>query len=142
MGALYTLIVREEEIYIAQRTRSSTSEQCGNPATLDEDIELVIPSMFDGCPQVLNTNDQKAARDIYWEAVCTGEDEADWPKLEELLRQSIAKNPFVGEPHLVLAQVLLNMEMYEDAVKQFAEAGLKLLLEWGCSWDKRMPWVA
>ncbi|KAG8060878.1 hypothetical protein GUJ93_ZPchr0002g23653 [Zizania palustris] len=141
MGALYTLIVREEEIYIAQRTRSSTSEQGGDPATLDEDIDLVIPSMFDGCTQVLNTNDQKAARDIYWEAVCTGEDEADWPKLEELLRQSIAKNPFVGEPHLVLAQVLLNMEMYEDAVKQ-AEAGLKLLLEWGCSWDKRMPWEA
>ncbi|KAL5208113.1 hypothetical protein ABZP36_032548 [Zizania latifolia] len=141
MGVLYTLIVREEEIYIAQRTRSSTSQEGGDPAARDEDIDLVIPPVFDGCTQVLNTNDQKAARDIYWEAVCSGEDEADWRKVEELLRQSIAKNPFVGEPHLVLAQVLLNMEMYEDAVKQ-AEAGLKLLLEWGSSWDKRMSWEA
>jgi hypothetical protein len=34
--------------------------------------------------------------------------------------------------------------MYEEAQEQ-AEEGLKLLLEWGSSWDKRMPseaWVS
>jgi hypothetical protein len=39
----------------------------------------------------------------------------------------------------VLAQAYLNMERYGDAQMQ-AEEGLKLLLEWGSSWDKRMPW--
>jgi hypothetical protein len=43
---------------------------------------------------------------------------------------SIEKNPFVGEPHLVLAQVYHNMERYEEAGAE-AEEGLKLLLEWG-----------
>jgi hypothetical protein len=54
---------------------------------------------------------------------------------------SIEKNPFVGEPHLVLAQVYHNMERYEEAGAE-AEEGLKLLLEWGISWDKRMTWKA
>ncbi|KAF0934567.1 hypothetical protein E2562_025658 [Oryza meyeriana var. granulata] len=142
MGALYTLIVREEEIYIAHRKNSSTGQEGDDEsAARDEDIELVTPPVLNGCTEVLSTNDQEAARDLYWEAVCSGDDETDRRNAEELLRQSIAKNPFVGEPHLVLAQVLLNMEMYEEAEEEI-EAGLKLLLEWGSSWDKRMPWEA
>ncbi|XP_006648164.1 uncharacterized protein LOC102709148 [Oryza brachyantha] len=145
MGALYTLIVREEEIYIAHRQQSSSlGRQEGDGR--DEDIELVIPPVFNGCTEVVSADDQKAARDLYWEAVCSGGDgedetETDWRRVEELLRQSIGKNPFVGEPRVVLGQVLLNMEMYEEAEEQ-VEAGLELLLEWGSSWDKRMPWEA
>uniref|UniRef100_A0A0E0K784 DUF6817 domain-containing protein n=1 Tax=Oryza punctata TaxID=4537 RepID=A0A0E0K784_ORYPU len=135
MGALYNLIVREEEIYIAQRKHSNN----GDDSARDEDMELVIPPVFDGCTQVLSTDDQKAARDLYWDAICSGGE--DWRRVEELLGRCIGKNPFVGEPHLVLAQVLLNMEMYEEAEEQI-EAGVKLLLEWGSSWDKRMPWEA
>ena len=137
MGALYSLIVREEEIYIAQRAHTAGRE-ADDSAARDEDIALVIPPVFDGCTKVLNADEQKAARDLYWEAVCSDE-AAERCKVEELLRQSIAKNPFVGEPRLVLAQVCLNMEMYEEVQEQ-AEEGLKLLLEWGSSWDKRMPW--
>ncbi|KAF8779313.1 hypothetical protein HU200_002746 [Digitaria exilis] len=135
MAALYTLIVREEEIYIAHRAHGSTT------ADRDEDIDLVIPPVFHGCTKVLSAQDQKVARDLYWEAVCTGDDASDWHRVEQLLQQSIAKNPFVGEPHLVLAQVYLNLERYGDAQVQ-AEEGLRLLLEWGSSWDKRMPWEA
>uniref|UniRef100_A0A0A9CSK2 Uncharacterized protein n=1 Tax=Arundo donax TaxID=35708 RepID=A0A0A9CSK2_ARUDO len=138
MGALYTLIVREEEIYIARRAHVVGQE--GDDSTdRDEDIDLVIPPVFDGCTKVLNADDQKVARDIYWEAICSGDESTDWHKVEQLLQQSIAKNPFVGEPHLVLAQLYLNMGRYSEAQKQ-AEEGLKLLLEWGSSWDKRMPW--
>ncbi|KAL6635412.1 hypothetical protein ACP70R_028083 [Stipagrostis hirtigluma subsp. patula] len=137
MGALYTLIVREEQIYIAHRAHAATGQEAITDR--DEDIELVIPPVFDGCTKVLNADDQKAARDLYWEAVCNGDEATEWRKVEQLLQQSIAKNPFVGEPHLVLAQVYLNMERYGEAQKQ-AEEGLKLLLEWGSSWDKRMPW--
>ncbi|XP_025804153.1 uncharacterized protein LOC112883131 [Panicum hallii] len=141
MAALYTLIVREEEIYIAQRAHAATTAQEeGNDSTnRDEDIHLVLPPVFDGCTKVLNAQDQKVARDLYWEAVCNGDEASDWHEVEQLLQQSIAKNPFVGEPHLVLAQVYLNMERHGDAQIQ-AEEGLKLLLEWGSCWDKRMPW--
>ena len=138
MGVLYSLIVREEEIYIAHRAHTS-QEGNNSAATRDEDIALVIPPVFDGCTKVLDAEDQKAARDLYWEAVCSDEEATDRSKVEELLRQSITKNPFVGEPRLVLAQMCLNTEMYEEAQEQ-AEEGLKLLLEWGSSWDKRMPW--
>ncbi|VAI51982.1 unnamed protein product [Triticum turgidum subsp. durum] len=138
MGVLYSLIVREEEIYIAHRAHT-TGKEGDDSATRDEDIALVIPPVFDGCTKVLDADDQKAARDLYWEAVCSDEEATDRSKVEELLRQSVAKNPFVGEPRLVLAQMCLNAEMYEEAQEQ-AEEGLKLLLEWGSSWDKRMPW--
>ncbi|KQK02095.1 uncharacterized protein LOC100827583 [Brachypodium distachyon] len=138
MGALYSLIVREEEIYIAHRTHT-TGQEGDETATRDEDIALVIPPVFNGCTKVLNADDQKAARDLYWEAVCSDEEAMDRHRVEELLRQTVAKNPFVGEPRLVLAQVCLNAEMYEEAQEQ-AEEGLKLLLEWGSSWDKRMTW--
>jgi hypothetical protein len=152
MAALYTLILREEEIYIAQRRAHAAAHATADQAAAeeegrDEDIDLVVPPVFDGCTKVLRADDQKAARDLYWEAVCGGggdEEGAsgdDWRRVEQLLQQSIAKNPFVGEPHLVLAQVYLNMERYGDARVQ-AEQGLKLLLEWGSSWDKRMPWEA
>jgi hypothetical protein len=64
-----------------------------------------------------------------------------WGEVEKVLLESIRKNPFVGETHLALAQVYLNMERYEEAGEE-AEEGLKLLLEWGVSWDKRMTWEA
>ena len=48
---------------------------------------------------------------------------------------SIEKNPFVGEPHVVLGQVYLNKGRFEEA-----ERGLNLMLEWGSPWDKRMTW--
>ena len=61
MGALYSLIVREEEIYIAQRAHTAGRE-ADDSAARDEDIALVIPPVFDGCTKVLNADEQKAAR--------------------------------------------------------------------------------
>lgn len=129
MGALYNLIVRDEQL---------SASASGQEQNQDQDLDLVIPPVFHGCTKVLDADDQKAARDLYWEAVCNGDDAAP-DQVEQLLKQSIANNPFVGEPHLVLAQLYLNMERYGDAQEQ-AEQGLKLLLDWGTSWDKRMSW--
>jgi len=53
--------------------------------------------------------------------------------------RSIEKNPFVGEPHVLLGQVYLNKGMFEEAERE-AERGLTLMLEWGSPWDKRMSW--
>ncbi|XP_061357918.1 uncharacterized protein LOC133302189 [Gastrolobium bilobum] len=135
MGALYALIVREEEIFMEEKKRAGLGVV---DHERDEDLELVLPPVFDNCTKVLDAGDQIVARDLYWEAVC------DVPgkglgKVEELLVGSIKKNPFVGEPYVVLSQVYLTEGRFEEAEKH-AERGLTLLLEWGCPWDKRTSW--
>ncbi|KAK7841032.1 hypothetical protein CFP56_015992 [Quercus suber] len=36
----------------------------------DEEIELVVPLVFENCKRVLDVGEQIVARDLYWEAVC------------------------------------------------------------------------
>ncbi|PNT76016.1 uncharacterized protein LOC100845551 [Brachypodium distachyon] len=136
LATLYRLIATDEALRLRE-------EDMGRPVN-DEDagLELVIPPVFDHCSKVLDPGEQVTARDLYWEAICSDEDMAKKKNtvvVEELLRRSIEKNPYVGEPWLVLAQVLLNAGRYEEAEEE-AEQGLKLVLEWGSSWDKRMTW--
>ncbi|CAH9147167.1 unnamed protein product [Cuscuta epithymum] len=135
MGAIYNLIVREEEIYVEQRRRKT-----GRPEepVRDEHIELVIPPVFNFCTKLLDAGDQILARDLYWEAVCDGPKKGlDWA--EQRLKESIEKNPFVGEPHVVLGQIYLSLGRFEEGGVE-AEKGLTLILEWGSPWDKRMSW--
>ncbi|KAL6640980.1 hypothetical protein ACP70R_019161 [Stipagrostis hirtigluma subsp. patula] len=132
LAAVYNLIARDEEL---ERLAAGAGKEEDDKA-----LELVIPPVFEGCTRVLDPEDQKAARDLYWEAICSRDGDADgWKAAEALLREATAKNPFVGEPQLVLAQVLLNTGRYEEALAA-AEVGLRRLLEWGTSWDKRMSW--
>ncbi|KAJ4806073.1 E3 ubiquitin-protein ligase [Rhynchospora pubera] len=132
IAALYSLLAREEEMYIEERKQKGREDKEDGR---DEEIELVLPPVFDYCTKLVDPNDQITARDLYWDAIFIKE----WEKAEKLLVESCAKNPFVGEPHLVLAQVYLNGKRYEEAERE-AEIGLRLLLEWGTSWDKRMTW--
>ncbi|PKA65205.1 hypothetical protein AXF42_Ash013326 [Apostasia shenzhenica] len=133
MGAIYRLIAREEEIYL--REKGEEEEQ------RDNDIELVIPPVFENCTRVLSPEEQRAARDLYWEAAAGGGGGCGegGEKAEKLLRESVERNPFVGEPHVVLAQVYLGMGRWE-AAEAAAEKGLRLILEWGSPWDKRVTW--
>ncbi|KAJ1272799.1 hypothetical protein BS78_06G229300 [Paspalum vaginatum] len=134
LAALYCLIARDEQL----DGLLNTSKDHGDDDTIVG--ELVIPPVFERCTRVLDPEEQKAARDLYWEAICSSvRDDSDMKAVEALLRESIAKNPFVGEPQLVLAQVLLNAGRYEEAAAA-AGRGVRLLLEWGSSWDKRMSW--
>ncbi|CAN6463341.1 unnamed protein product [Victoria cruziana] len=160
MGALYNLIAREEILYITERDRkdggrdhhhaNGRTENGGDHRGTNngdlgseyfsermEEMELVIPPVFDHCTKILDQNDQIEARDLYWEAV-SGVGEAN-EKAAELLARCSEKNPFVGEPHVVLAQTYLSEGKYEEGERE-AEVGLKLMLEWGSSWDKRMTW--
>lgn len=141
MGAVYSLIAREEEIFMEQKKR----ENWAIPRE-DEDIELVIPPVFEWCTGVLCPEEQVEARDFYWEAVCgiktdetKGAHAIRPEKAEELLLRSVEKNPFVGEPHVLLGQVYLSQGRFEEAERE-AERGLRLILEWGSPWDKRMSW--
>ncbi|KAE9451852.1 hypothetical protein C3L33_16246, partial [Rhododendron williamsianum] len=137
MGAIYSLIVREEEILLEKRRREkSGGEGVAIEAGRDEEIELVVPPVFKGCTRVLDAGEQMVAREMYWEAVsCTDGLE----RAEELLVGCIEKNPFVGEPHVVLSQVYLSSGRFEEGEREAME-GLTLLLEWGSPWDKRMSW--
>ena len=136
MGAIYSLIMREEVILKEAQERG-----CGFVVETDrdeEDIELVVPPVFENCIRVLDAGEQVIARDLYWEAVCDMSKRGS-ERAEELLLSSIEKNPFVGEPHVVLGQVYLNKGRFVEAERE-AERGLTLMLEWGSPWDKRMTW--
>ncbi|KAI6676742.1 hypothetical protein NL676_037538 [Syzygium grande] len=144
MGAVYVLVAREEEIFMLEKKSKSNADRKPLSEERDEDIELLVPPVFDSCTRVLGTRDQIEARDKYWEAVCDmskfgGAEHYD--AVERSLRESIEKNPFVGEPRVVLRQLCLGIGRYEEAERE-AEAGLRLLLEWGSPWDKRMSWEA
>ena len=134
IGAVYSLLAREEEIFTEERKRVGAGE---NQVSMDgrhEELELVIPPVFDNCTRVLSSEEQIEARDLYWEAVCEGSKRGlDWA--EELLGRSIEKNPFVGEPYVVLGQICLTNGRFEEAERE-AEKGLRLLLEWGSPWDE------
>lgn len=142
MGAIYSLIAREEEIYLEQRKRNGALPNDDDKKNIserrDEDLELVIPPVFQNCTRVLGTEEQQIGRDLYWEAVCEAP-KIGLEKAEELLVGATEKNPFVGEPHVVLGQIYLGKGRYEEAEEE-AEKGLRLILEWGSPWDKRMSW--
>ncbi|KAK9051288.1 hypothetical protein SSX86_027915 [Deinandra increscens subsp. villosa] len=132
MGAIYTLLVREEEIYMEQRGGETGYRENGF-----EDLELVVPPVFERCTKVLDPGEQMMARDLYWEAVYDQKSSKEMG--EELLMKCIEKNPFVGEPHVLLSQFYVSRGRYEEGERE-GEKGLGLLLEWGCPWDKRISW--
>ncbi|KAL6954523.1 hypothetical protein U1Q18_047553 [Sarracenia purpurea var. burkii] len=140
MGAIYSLIVREEEIFIEKRRRDLDlgikEGLLSSLAGRDEELELVIPPVFENCNRVLDSGEQIVARDLYWEGVCDSASKGD---REMLLQRCVEKNPFVGEPHVVLGQIYLSKGRFEEGGRE-AEKGLTLLLEWGSPWDKRMAW--
>ncbi|VAI09493.1 unnamed protein product [Triticum turgidum subsp. durum] len=131
LAALYRLIATDEQLRHMEdgSTKTTADEQ-------DAGLELRLPPVFDRCSKVLDPSEQIAARDLYWEAICSDGKEG----VESLLRRCIAKNPYVGEPWLVLAQVLLNGGGRWEEAEAAAEEGLRLVVEWGSSWDKRMSW--
>lgn len=137
MAAIYTLLVREEEMYAEERRRADGHVNGIVADNRDEDIELVIPPVFERCTKILDPSEQIVARDLYWEAV--NDEGSKKEKGEEMLLKCIEKNPFVGEPHVLLSQFYLSRGRFEEGERE-AEKGLSLLLEWGCPWDKRISW--
>ncbi|KAH0456186.1 hypothetical protein IEQ34_014093 [Dendrobium chrysotoxum] len=142
MAALYNLILREESLYLQSRKASSHShpqQQYDIPQfERDEALELIVPPVFSNCTKVLGRESQLIARDLYWKAM-TGPANKDMAAAESLLMECCKENGYVAEPHLVLGQVYMALERYEEAERE-AEEGLRLLLEWGSPWDKRMSW--
>uniref|UniRef100_M8C9U2 Uncharacterized protein n=1 Tax=Aegilops tauschii TaxID=37682 RepID=M8C9U2_AEGTA len=95
LAALYRLIATDEQLRHMEQ-EGSTKTAAGDEQ--DEGLELCIPPVFDRCSKVLDPGEQIAARDLYWEAICS------------------------------------------DGKEGVESLGLRLGLEWGSSWDKRMSW--
>ncbi|CAI0444159.1 unnamed protein product [Linum tenue] len=133
MGAVYSLIAREEEIVERELgIRVDAAEM---------EMELVVPPVLKGCTEIVDAKEQMEARELYWEAVAGkgSRSELDLEAAEELLVRSVEKNAVVGEPRVVLAQVYLSKGRFKEAERE-AAVGLRLILEWGSAWDKRMSW--
>lgn len=109
-----------------------------------------LPPIFGRCGVRLEPEAERQARDLYWAAVCApaldpaadaaalgAQSAAQLAQLDEAARL----NPFVGEPHVVKAQLLLQQSKWGEA-EAAAAHGVSLLAQWATSWDKRMPWNA
>lgn len=100
-----------------------------------------LPPVFAGCSVELAADAERAARDIYWQVVCEAAQDGDAERAEQQLLDAATRNPFIAEPHVLLAQTYLNQHRWDDALEQ-ARAALELLAQWGTSWDKRLSWEA
>jgi Domain of unknown function (DUF6817) len=100
-----------------------------------------LPPVFERCRADLTADAERKARDLYWQVVCEASDRDDEERTERLLGDAARENPFVAEPHVLLAQSLLNRRRWAEAAAQ-AKAALDILARWGTSWDKRLSWEA
>lgn len=99
------------------------------------DFLTVVPPIFHNCTVELSLEDELAARDLYWK-VLTEEHVLSEAQQEELLVQACDRNPFIGEPRLMLAQLHFRREMYSEAAEE-ARKALDCFYTLGSAWDKR-----
>lgn len=100
-----------------------------------------IPPVFHSGTQLLTVENEAKARDLYWSVVTS---QVDGREVETTLQACIQANPWAFEPHVLLAQSLIQSGDFESAAVAATKA-LDLQHQWGTSWDKRLPfgaWVA
>lgn len=112
---------------IALEVRDGRGEPCAQP------------SIFDYGRAWLGKDEQLASRELYWEVISGLTLKKDQDVAIAKLQECIRINPFIGEPHILLAQILISRSQFEEAERHAAE-GVKLLCEWTTVWDKRMSW--
>ena len=95
----------------------------------------VIPPIFDSCQETISYEDEVMARDLYWN-VTLQEYELTEAQQMHLLDQSVARNPFVGEPHILLAQLYFRNKEYHQAGIH-CRLALEKLYKLASAWDKR-----
>src|SRR5581483_3380838 len=100
-----------------------------------------LPPVFARCTADVAPAAERDARDLYWDAIVEASARDDAARAAERLRAACERNPFVAEPHVLLAQAMLNGGRWPEALAE-ARAALALLASWGTSWDKRLSWEA
>jgi len=109
---------------------------------------LPIPPVFANATRTLTLENERAARDLYWQVVTSTTASSAHDDLMthtiELLRTAHEYNPWAFEPLVLLAQSLLQTGDFVSAAAT-AQRALELQHVWGTAWDKRLPfgaWVA
>jgi len=100
----------------------------------------VVPPVFGRCTQSLRRADEEAARDAYWRVVSEEAALAE-PTQLGLLADAARRNPHVGEPEVMLAQILFRNGRYEESRSACARALVKMYAL-GTAWDKRRTYGA
>ncbi|HXZ02893.1 MAG TPA: hypothetical protein VEI03_23090 [Stellaceae bacterium] len=98
-----------------------------------------VPPIFERCTRLLSPEDEAAAAALYWRVAGAGPAPDSIGRAADMLAEAIARNPWLGEAHLHLAQLEL-LEGDFAAAGEHAQRGLRLLLDWGTPRDKRIPW--
>merc|ERR1711920_208195 len=81
----------------------------------------VIPPIFNKCTKTISYEDEETARDQYWK-VLVDEAKLDIEEQITLLQNCISLNPFVGEPHALLAQLYFRKGDFNLAAVEAAKA--------------------
>jgi hypothetical protein len=108
---------------------------------VNENEEITLPPIFNNCSVILSNEDEKRARDLYWEVTTNKRSKEHHEEALNDLKKAIQLNPFIGEPHLLISQIYLQKENYDEGIKSAME-GIKILSQWGTQWDKRVNWKA
>lgn len=105
--------------------------------------QLIIPPVFDNCSKILSEQHQEEGRALYWEVVSQPNMQGPQHAAEAAhkLQRVVELNPFIAEPHLMLAQLHIHAQEWQAAQHE-AQQALELFLQWGTCWDKRMAWDA
>ncbi|ONK64122.1 uncharacterized protein A4U43_C07F22310 [Asparagus officinalis] len=113
-------------------------ERCGSARLTDEVIEVAPRRVDAGTSRLVGRGSRSA--ETCTGSVCHREGEegrargwGEWGVVE----LGALKKPYVGEPHLVLAQVCLGMGRFEEGEVE-AKEGLRHMLQLRCVWDKRV----
>lgn len=126
----------------SNNNKNQDNETVCNNKNDDDQRTTDIPPVFDNCTKTISRQDEAIARDLYWKVVM--EEVREPEQVLQTLQECIEHNPWVFEPHVVLAQHYLHRNEYRLA-KQAASRALELQTQWGTGWDKRLSfpaWVA
>merc|ERR1712217_526643 len=95
----------------------------------------VVPPIFNNCTEVIEESSETSAVKLYWHLM-QKESTLSINELESGYRQVVELNPWVGEPHVMLSQLLYKRGNFAEAVHE-AACALDIFYQWGTCWDKR-----
>jgi hypothetical protein len=93
--------------------------------------------VFNHCTCILGEQQQQQARDLYWAAVSSPrlQGPSNASKVQGMFEQAAQLNPYMAEPHLMLAQLHVQATRWGEG-EAAARQALRLFLEWGTPYDK------
>lgn len=102
---------------------------------------LPTPPVFNDCLALLSRDSEAAASALYWSVVQQNQPLVSPDATRATLKHAISLNPWVAEPYMLLAQLHLTFDEFDEAQAAAASA-VQLASIWGNSWDKRIGWDA